>query len=97
MKKNEFSFKPLTFVIRYLDVPLAYKSTHWGCGKKMAEIQYLDNPLETEGLLELLCPPVRNWFKDKFPDFTEPQKLAIPAIIEQEHLLLCSPTGSGKP
>ena len=56
----------------------------------------MDNPLETEGLLELLCPPVRNWFKDKFPDFTEPQKLAIPAIIEQEHLLLCSPTGSGK-
>jgi ATP-dependent Lhr-like helicase len=62
----------------------------------MADIHYLDNPLETEELLELLCPPVRNWFKDKFPDFTDPQKLAIPAIMDQEHLLLCSPTGSGK-
>ena len=62
----------------------------------MADIHYLDNPLETEELLELLCPPVRNWFKDKFEDFTEPQKLAIPAIINQEHVLLCSPTGSGK-
>lgn len=62
----------------------------------MADIHYLDQPLETEALLKRLCPPVRNWFKDKFPDFTRPQKLAIPAIIEQEHLLLCSPTGSGK-
>ena len=62
----------------------------------MANIHYLNNPLETEALLERLCPPVRNWFKDKFPDFTRPQKLAIPAIIDQEHLLLCSPTGSGK-
>ena len=55
----------------------------------MADIHYLDQPLETEALLKRLCPPVRNWFKDKFPDFTRPQKLAIPAIIEQEHLLLC--------
>ncbi|MDC0056271.1 DEAD/DEAH box helicase [Deltaproteobacteria bacterium] len=46
--------------------------------------------------MECLSPPVRNWFKDTFPDFTEPQKLAIPAIIEKSHLLLCSPTGSGK-
>lgn len=62
----------------------------------MAEIQYLNEPLETEALLDRLCPPVRNWFKDKFPDFTRPQKLAIPAIMDQKHLLLCSPTGSGK-
>ena len=62
----------------------------------MAEIKYLDAPLDTEALLNKLCQPVRSWFKDKFPDFTEPQKLAIPAIIDQRHLLLCSPTGSGK-
>ena len=62
----------------------------------MVEIEYLDNPQTTEGLLELLCPPVRNWFKDSFPDFTRPQKLAIPAIMDRKHLLLCSPTGSGK-
>jgi ATP-dependent Lhr-like helicase len=56
----------------------------------------LDEPLESEELYESLCQPVRNWFRDKFPDFTEPQKLAIPAIQNGDHLLLCSPTGSGK-
>ena len=62
----------------------------------MAEIRYLDQPLESEVLFDRLCPPVRNWFRDKFPDFTPPQKLAIPAIMDRKHLLLCSPTGSGK-
>ena len=57
---------------------------------------YATEPAETQDLLDSLCPPVRNWFKDKFPDFTEPQKLAIPALQRGDHLLLCSPTGSGK-
>ena len=57
----------------------------------MANIEYLETLHDTEVLLERLCQPVRNWFKDKFPDFTEPQKLAIPAIMAGEHLLLCSP------
>ena len=48
----------------------------------MVKIEYLDNPQDTEDLLTMLCPPVRNWFKDKFPDFTRPQKLAIPAIMD---------------
>ena len=52
--------------------------------------------MDTDNLLSMLCQPVRNWFKDKFPDFTRPQKLAIPAIMDKKHLLLCSPTGSGK-
>ena len=62
----------------------------------MANISYLENPLESEDLYEKLCQPVRNWFRDKFPDFTKPQKLAIPSIMNGDHLLLCSPTGSGK-
>ena len=62
----------------------------------MPDIEYVDDRMETEELLERLCPPVRNWFMDKFPDFTEPQKVAIPRILKGEHLLLCSPTGSGK-
>ena len=62
----------------------------------MVEIEYLDSPHSTEELLEILCPPVRNWFKDSFSDFTRPQKLAIPAILDRKNLLLCSPTGSGK-
>ena len=40
----------------------------------MANISYLDNPLTTEELYEKLCQPVRNWFRDKFPDITTPQK-----------------------
>jgi len=52
--------------------------------------------METQELLDILSPPVRNWFVDKFSDFTEPQKIAIPRILNGEHLLLCSPTGSGK-
>ena len=62
----------------------------------MPEIQYVTEVKETEELLEKLCPPVRDWFKDKFPDFTHPQKVAIPRIMNGDHLLLCSQTGSGK-
>ena len=62
----------------------------------MPIIEYVEDRMETEELLENLSPPVRNWFTDKFPDFTEPQKVAIPRILKGEHLLLCSPTGSGK-
>ncbi len=62
----------------------------------MVETVYLDSYEESESIFADLCQPVRDWFKDTFPDFTDPQKLAIPSIIEGEHLLLCSPTGSGK-
>ena len=62
----------------------------------MADTVYLDSYEDTEVLLSKLSQPVRDWFKDKFPDFTDPQKMAIPSIIDGEHLLLCSPTGSGK-
>ena len=67
-----------------------------GCREKMPEIEYIEDKMETEELLESLSAPVRNWFEDKFPDFTEPQKIAIPRIMKGEHLLMCSPTGSGK-
>ena len=47
---------------------------------------------ETEELLSSLCPPVRDWFSSKFPDFTRPQKLAIPVIQSRGHLLPVSYT-----
>ena len=50
----------------------------------MPEIQYIQDRMETEELLENLSPPVRNWFKEKFPDFTDPQKIAIPRIMNGE-------------
>ena len=62
----------------------------------MPEIKYVSDISESEDILSKLSAPVRNWFLDKFPDFTEPQKVAIPQILAGEHLLLCSPTGSGK-
>ncbi|MEC7695123.1 MAG: DEAD/DEAH box helicase, partial [Candidatus Thermoplasmatota archaeon] len=62
----------------------------------MPEISYVSEISETEEILSRLSPPVRNWFMEKFPDFTEPQKVAIPKILDGDHLLLCSPTGSGK-
>ncbi|MBO57996.1 MAG: hypothetical protein CMA77_03255 [Euryarchaeota archaeon] len=62
----------------------------------MAEIVYLDSYEESDILYSSLSQPVRDWFKDKFPDFTDPQKMAIPSISNGDNLLLCSPTGSGK-
>jgi len=62
----------------------------------MAELVYLDSYEESENLYSSLSQPVRDWFRDKFPDFTEPQKMAIPSISNGDNLLLCSPTGSGK-
>ena len=57
--------------------------------EKMPEIEYIEDSMETQELLDSLSPPVRNWFMDKFPDFTEPQKIAIPRIKRGEPLLLC--------
>ncbi len=62
----------------------------------MARIEYLEKPSNSDEILTRLSAPVRNWFNDTFSDFTDPQKLAIPAIMDSKHLLLCSPTGSGK-
>ena len=62
----------------------------------MPQIQYIDDSMDTEELLGTLSAPVRNWFVETFPDFTDSQKIAIPRIMNGEHLLLCSPTGSGK-
>ena len=62
----------------------------------MTVVSYLDNHASKEDICERLSQPVRDWFVSTFPDFTDPQKLAIPSIMDGEHLLLCSPTGSGK-
>ncbi len=47
--------------------------------------------------LSLLCGPVRAWFESAFPDGPTPaQELAWPSIAASEHILLVSPTGTGK-
>lgn len=47
--------------------------------------------------LDGLCDPVREWFEGAFPGGpTRAQRLAWPAIGSGEHVLLISPTGTGK-
>ncbi len=85
-----------SYILRILDIPLRYPKHRVIGGFSLADTVYLENLEETDVLLSKLSQPVRDWFKDKFPDFTDPQKMAIPSIVDGEHLLLCSPTGSGK-
>ena len=53
------------------------------------------NPQRLRNSLRVSASPSGSGSKT-FPDFTEPQKMAIPQIMGGHHLLLCSPTGSGK-
>ena len=49
------------------------------------------------GEIHALAGPVRDWFEGAFPGGpTEAQRLAWPLIASGEHLLLISPTGTGK-
>lgn len=49
-----------------------------------------------EEIFNILHPWVKQWFIDKFDDFTPSQKMSIPEIHKQNNILISSPTGSGK-
>ena len=59
-------------------------------------ISFMDKPYSDEETFNVLCPLVRNWFKDKFKEFSPPQKFSIMNIHNRENTLISSPTGSGK-
>ena len=53
--------------------------------------------IEAGDALGSLSGPVRDWFAGAFPEGPTPaQRLAWPPIAAGEHLLLVSPTGTGK-
>ena len=53
--------------------------------------------VESNRALELLSGPVRAWFEETFPQGPIPaQQFAWPVIAAGEHVLLVSPTGTGK-
>jgi len=53
--------------------------------------------LEKNKIFSLLADPIQNAIRDRgFPGPTEPQKKAIPLILEGKNVLLISPTASGK-
>jgi len=41
-------------------------------------------------------PVIRDWFRERFGDPTEPQRLGWPHIARRHHTLIAAPTGSGK-
>ena len=51
---------------------------------------------ESEATLARFHPAVRQWVTNTFESLTEPQRLAFPAVDNEENILLFSPTGSGK-
>ncbi|HYD03609.1 MAG TPA: DEAD/DEAH box helicase [Alphaproteobacteria bacterium] len=59
-------------------------------------IQFMDKPYTDEETFNVLCPLVRDWFKEKFKAFSPPQKYSVMNIHRRENTLISSPTGSGK-
>ncbi|MGV8141488.1 MAG: ATP-dependent helicase [Candidatus Woesearchaeota archaeon] len=59
-------------------------------------ISFMDKPYSDDETFNVLCPLVKNWFKDTFKEFSPPQKFSIMNIHKRENTLISSPTGSGK-
>ena len=52
--------------------------------------------ISQEANFNLLHPLLREWFKNKFGNFTEPQLYSIPLIHKKENVLISAETGTGK-
>ncbi len=53
-------------------------------------------PTSAKNLRARLHPQLSAWFAATYPEFTDAQRLAVPAILARRSILLTSPTGSGK-
>ncbi len=67
------------------------------CWMQRAGVGCTASPDSEGSAVALLSEPVRGWFETAFPAGPTPaQALAWPSIVAGEHLLLVSPTGTGK-
>lgn len=62
----------------------------------MSEIKFQDESQASENLPEDFEPYVKEWFNEKFPGLSAPQKHSFDLIHEDKNSLICAPTGSGK-
>lgn len=59
-------------------------------------ITFKEKPDKEKEIFELLHPVVSKWFKNKFKEFSLPQKFAILDIHSRNNILISAATGSGK-
>ncbi|MBI2107079.1 DEAD/DEAH box helicase, partial [Candidatus Woesearchaeota archaeon] len=59
-------------------------------------ISFIKDKYKDEEIFKVLNPLVRNWFKNKFKGFSDPQRYAILPIHNRENILVSAVTGSGK-
>jgi len=62
----------------------------------MTRVRVLERLPDSEEVLGLLQPFVREWFKRKYTKLSPPQRGAIKLIKERKNVLISSPTGTGK-
>jgi len=71
----------------HLPIERMYYILEASCGKR---------GLGMSDVLDMFHPAVSAWFRTTYGEPTPPQALGWPAIQRGEHILILSPTGSGK-
>jgi len=51
---------------------------------------------KSEQIVKTMHPLIKEWFFNKFPDFSLTQKYGVPAIWERKNILISAPTGGTK-
>ncbi len=61
----------------------------------MTKIEYIE-PHESEEINKILNPIVKEWFFEKFKDFSKTQLYGVKNIYDRKNILVCAPTGGTK-
>lgn len=56
----------------------------------------MTKPYESKQIYKILDPDVASWFRNKYEDFTPPQKYSVKLVSDNKNVLVSSPTGTGK-